>query len=216
MVLISPEALQRLNTPVQTSNVDTIENDMNKILYDPQMEDRTKWGQYQQMLQRRQFFHDQMRQPTEIPIIEKYNTNKSTPKFEEEILRTLPKAFKNKGELLFNRLCCNEIITWDSNGTVSINGSPLVGSNIVDLVCDVVRCKKSGGPVGWKHFVEALRQINIPQEFIGNPQRRQQQLPQPSSPRPVFPTLNARRRMRILAETTAPRRSRTWSRLSLH
>lgn len=204
MVLISPDALRRLNTPVKDNTVDTIENDMTKILHAPELEDRTKWSQYQQLMQRCQFFQDQLRQPTEIPIME---TADFTEKFEVEILRTLPKAFKTKGELLFKRLCASEVITWDRNGLVSINGVAIVGSNIVDLVCDVVRFKKSGSPVGWKEFTEALRLINVPQEFIGNQLRR---LQQPPSPRPVFPTLNARRRRTI---TPRNRRSRPWSQI---
>lgn len=208
MVLISPDVLRRLNTPVKDNTLETIENDMNKILHAPELEDSTKWPKYQQLMQRCQFLQDQLRQPAEISIIEKPVTTDNTTKFELEILRTLPKAFKTKGELLFRRLCDNEVITWDRNGSVSINGTAIVGSNIVDLVCDVVRFKKSGSPVGWQEFTNALSEINVPQEFIGNHQRR---LQQPSSPRPTFPTLNARRRRTITPINTRNRRSRTWS-----
>lgn len=210
MVLISPDVLRRLNTTSKDNTLDTIENDMNKILHTPELEDRAKWSQYQQLMQRCQFFQDQLRQPTEIPIIEKPTVSDSTQKFEVEILRTLPKAYKTKGELLFRRLCDNEVITWDKNGSVSINGTVIVGSNIVDLVCDVIRYKKSGSPVGWKEFTSALSEINVPQEFIGNHQRRQQP---PPSPRPVFPTLNARRRRTITPINSRNRRSRNWSHL---
>ncbi len=220
MVLISPDALQRLNaaTP-RNETLNVLEEDMNKVLHASDIEDRAKWAQYQQMLQRRQHFHDEMRKPMEIPIVEA--SNGGTRNFRDEILRTIPKAFKTKGELLFERLSDNELISWDRHGTVSINGAPIPNSNIVDLVCDVVRCKKTAaGPVGCAQFVEALRQINVPQEFIGNPQRRQQ--PQqhrdsPSSPRPTFPTLNARRRRTITPNLPERRRrvvSRAWTRFT--
>lgn len=49
MVLLSPDALRRLNTSVKDNEVDTIESNMNKILHTPELEDRTKssvpnWG----------------------------------------------------------------------------------------------------------------------------------------------------------------------------
>lgn len=211
MVLISPETLQRLNTPIRNEPLNTLESDMDKVLHNPELEDRTKWTQYQQMLQRRQYFHDQMRKPAEIQIVENGNMADYSQNFKEDILRTLPKAFKTKGELLFKRLCDNEVITWDKNGSVSINGGVLPNSNIVDLVCDVVRCKKSGSPAGWKEFIGALRQINIPQEFIGNPQRRTP----PENQRPTFSTLNTNRRLRR-RHTLTPTLPRRWSHLSLH
>lgn len=213
MVLISPDALKRLNTPITDNpSVDNIESDMNKVLHDPHLDDRMKWPQYQQMLQRNQFFRDQMRQPMEIPIIEQPSTSERKENFGEEILRIIPKAYKTKGELLFKRLCESDLITWDNNGTVSINTVTLPGSNITDLVCDVIRSKKSGNPSGWQQFLEFLRAINIPQELIGNPRRREVL---PASPRPAFPTLTARRRRTISLPRHQARQSR-WSHVSLH
>lgn len=217
MVLISPDVLRRLNTQAQDSNLMDIESDMSKVLHDPELEDRAKWTQYQQMLQRSQFFQDQMRQPTEIPIIEKPNKDDESRRFEQEILGTLPKAYKTKGELLFKRLCHNEVITWDKNGKVSINGAVVEGSNIVDLVCDTVRLKKSGGAVGWKKFTEALCDINVPRELIGNAQHKQRQ-PQDTSPspRPTFPSSTAARRRTITPKRPRKRRSQTWSHMPMH
>lgn len=215
MVLISPDVLNRLSNPIKDNTLNTIENDMSNILQSHDLDDRNKWAQYQQLLQRRQHFQDQHRQPVEIPIIETPSSTRNNEVFQTEILGTLPKALKTKGELLFKRLCDSDIITWDSCGRVSINNSVIPGSNITDLVCDVVRFKKSGCPTGWKQFSEALTTLNIPQEFIGNPQRRQNQpiapstaspsSPVPSSPRPIFPTMTARRRRRI----TPPQRLAT-------
>lgn len=192
MVLISPETLQRLNNAAPKDG--SLERDMSQVLHDPDIEDRTKWSQYQQMLQRNQHFHDQMRQPVSIPIVEKPSMATVSQSFEQEILSLLPKTLKTKGELLCKRLYDNEVITWDSKGRVSINGNVLPESNIVDLVSDVVRRRKSGGPTGWRRFLEALRQINVPAEYIDNPHRTNTVPQRPASPRPIFPTLNVRRR----------------------
>jgi len=223
--MISPEVLHRLNNPIKDDTLNKLESDMSKVLESDNLEDRTKWAQYEQLLQRRQHFQDQLRQPTEIPIVEKPNTNDINESFKEEILGALPKALRSKGELLFKRICSSDVITWDNYGRVSINSSAIPGSNITDLVCDVVRFKKSGSPTGWKQFIEALASINVPQEFIGNPQRRQPlsrpspaslSSPSPassrqvSSPRPTFPTLTARRRRRTISPSRPISRLARW------
>lgn len=212
MVLISPETLQRLNTPIKDNPIDTLDSDMSSVLHAPELEDRTKWTQYAQLLQRRQHYLDQLRQPVEIPIVETPTMKEYNESLREEILKALPKAFKTKGELLFKRLCDCESIKWDNQGRVCINNKILAGSNITDLVCDVIRSKKSGAPTGWKEFLEALRIINIPQEFIGNPQRR---AAAPSSPRPVFPSMNARRRRTITPARPVARRT-SWGQMRLN
>src|SRR5436190_3681747 len=181
MVLISPEVLQRLNNPIKDNTLNNIENDMVNILQSNDLEDRTKWAQYQQLLQRRQHFHDQLRQPAEIPIIETPNRKDTKEYFQEEILRSLPKALKTKGELLFKRLCTSDIINWDSCGRVSINSTVIPGSNITDLVCDVIRSKKSAGPTGSRQFMEALDSINIPKAIIDVSKRIQSQQTPPGS-----------------------------------
>lgn len=209
MVLISPEALQRLNTPVRDNTIDNLESDMTSVLHAPKLEDRTKWAQYAQLLQRRQHFLDQMRQPTELPIVETPTTKDYNQDLREEILQTLPKVYKTKGELLFNRLCACDLINWDNQGLVTINNKVLAGSNIIDLVCDVIRRKKSGAPAGWKEFLDGLRRINIPQEFIGNPLRRTD-----PNTRPVFPSLNARRRRTIVPSRPVARHA-SWGHVRL-
>lgn len=221
MVLISPELLQRFNTPLRDETLTNIEKDMSSILHSTEVEDREKWPQYQQLLHRRQHFQDQLREPVQVPVMETQSKrDNNNDCFQEEILKTLPKPYKTKGELLFKRLCTSDVITWDNQGRVSINGSAIPGSNITDLVCDVVRFKKSGNPAGWRQFVEALSTINVPQEFIGNPRRRldaqlSPNLPQPPSPRPVFPTLNARRRRRTLTPVRPVSRLAGWQRARL-
>ena len=207
MVLISLDVLRRLNTPTRDNNMLDLESDMHGVLHNPELEDRTKWTQYQQLMQRNQFFQDELRKPAEIPIIEQPVS--TSHRFEEEILGALPKVYKTKGELLFKRLCGSEVVTWDKNGKVSINGAAIEESNIVDLVCDAVRLKKSGGAVGWKPFTEALCQINVPQELIGNIQRRHQDTS--PAPRPTFPSASARRRRTITPARPKKRRSQTWS-----
>ena len=48
---------------------------------------------------------------------------------------------------------------------------PVPGSNIVDLVNDALRKRKSLQPVGWKMFPRGLKDVNAPMDLIGNPER---------------------------------------------
>ena len=59
-------------------------------------------------------------------------------------------------------------MSWDEDGTVRLYGKPIQGSNIIDLVNDVVRQRKGSEPTGWQPFAEGLRELNIPQDVIGN------------------------------------------------
>ena len=42
------------------------------------------------------------------------------------------------------------------------------GSNIIDLVNDVVRTRKTFSAVGKEAFADILKEIGVPREFIGN------------------------------------------------
>ena len=48
---------------------------------------------------------------------------------------------------------------------------PVSGSNIVDLVNDALKKRKSFQPVGWKIFARGLNDMIAPMDLIGNPER---------------------------------------------
>ena len=62
-------------------------------------------------------------------------------------------------------------MSWNIDGTVKLYGKLIQRSNIIDLVNDVVRQKKGSEPAGWQPFAEGLRELNIPQDVIGNRER---------------------------------------------
>lgn len=133
------------------------------------------------------------------------------------MLRIIPKEY-----IRLKESCClteSAITMQDGHdhryGTVNINGAPVTNSNIVDLVCDVVRCKRKRNadatePICCQEFIDALRLINIFQEFIENPQHRRTRhdtqegssAAAGSTSRPSFPLLSAIRRRLI---TPVPR-----------
>ena len=48
---------------------------------------------------------------------------------------------------------------------------PVAGSNVVDLVNDLLRKRKTD-PTGWQPFARQLRAMNLPMELVGNVTRR--------------------------------------------
>ncbi len=64
------------------------------------------------------------------------------------------------------------MISWDDLGRVKIKNDYIDGSNIVDLLTDLVRERKHYNPSGWKDFALAMREIDLPEEMIGNNKRR--------------------------------------------
>ena len=61
---------------------------------------------------------------------------------------------------------CGKVV-WDVNGVVTIDGTLVPGANIVDLVNDAMRDRRSAPP-GHLQFAVALRQSTVPREIIGN------------------------------------------------
>jgi hypothetical protein len=73
---------------------------------------------------------------------------------DDEILESVPKSMKAKAQLL-----------------LKYKGETVQGSNVVDVVNDVLRKRKYFNPQGWETFGEALREANAPQYLIDHEDR---------------------------------------------
>lgn len=173
MMLVPQEFFNKLkNQKEELQNVTgDLESEMKAVLYNNDtMDERVKWAQYQQLLQRYLHFKENERKPLQVTFDENEQVT-PTPKLYNEILESVPKLFKKKAQLLLQRLSQSDGIIWNDLGEVTIKGKPLVGSSITDLVGDVIRSRKNTNPTGWQEFAGLLRDINTPREFIGNPRR---------------------------------------------
>ena len=63
----------------------------------------------------------------------------------------------------------DDTVTWTEDGEVRIRGEPLTGTNIVDLVGDVVRSasSKTSAPQR-ERFLNALAEANVPETLVKN------------------------------------------------
>jgi hypothetical protein len=90
---------------------------------------------------------------------------------EEEILDSVPKTMKTKAELLERKMKADPSIAWSEKGELKYKGETVRGSNVVDLVNDVLHKRKYFNPQGWETFGEVLREANVPQNLIGHEDR---------------------------------------------
>ena len=193
MILVDPRMVgSNVTTPASGPPVpDATSNSLREL--DQEMRDtldrkdlplEDKANAYQQILRRYLQRFDQYRnKPLGVVKVKKEkrggeeSEGDAAPKrvadIEEEVLRTVPKSMKRKAEQLLSRLKTDPVVTWSPNGELSYKGIRVPDSNIVDLINDVLRKRRTmPDPRGWETFATALRRINIPQELVGNPERR--------------------------------------------
>ncbi len=105
-------------------------------------------------------------------VVNKISTDVQTEKpteytfNEERLIESLPKYARRNGKILLNHL---KGINFDlsQTGELIINGEPIPGSNITDLVHHVTRNRSNtSAPAGSKQFVDLLNSTNVPKEAL--------------------------------------------------
>jgi len=90
----------------------------------------------------------------------------------KDVVANVPKSLKVKAERLLQRIQAHPHLTWSDRGELSWQGQLIKNSNLIDLVNDVLRKRKRSAPArGWETFATVLRELNIPQELVGNSDR---------------------------------------------
>ena len=89
-----------------------------------------------------------------------------------EVIASVPISLRNKAGRLLQRLKSNPQVKWNELGELEYDGRVIKQSNLTDLVNDVLRKRRqTPDPLGWDVFADALRQVNVAQDLIGNPKR---------------------------------------------
>ena len=119
----------------------------------------------------------------EIPIVSVAPQNTNTPQVSssqslqpiEQTLQDILLPTQRRNGMVLYRIIkgrCHDI-TWDDNGVISILGSELQGSNIIDTIINLLSQRKQSlvQPVGFKALIPFLIKANIPQHLILNKER---------------------------------------------
>ena len=166
MNLVDPRMLESLPpvNPVHRT-LNTLDQDMQAILQRSDLSDADKVRQYNQVLQR--YLEYQDRQPTGPP------SALPSPRhdLEGDLIHTVPKTMQKKAKALLERIKSHPDMNWNERGEFVYQNRVVGGSNMVDLINDMLRHRKSFQPRGWQAFARALRQTNVPQDMIGHRER---------------------------------------------
>ena len=98
------------------------------------------------------------------------------------ILLTIPKNKQQKAKILIDNVSPH--ISWNQNGEVTINGSFIQHSHIIDLIKKTLDKYKTNNPIGYDQFSRLLQRINIPKFVVSKPL---QQGKGPTYPPPGIP-----------------------------
>ena len=220
------------STDTLGKNVQALDDEMMTILDRKDLDDRTKVTLYNQVLQRYNALSDKhVKEPVRVvslndsmsaavaaapsglgtgvepgPVVEGTvgaPATSATSGIEADVVDTVPKTMQVKARRLMEHL--KRDIAWTARGELIHEGVPIVGSNVVDLVNDLLRERKTD-PIGWQPFARQLRAINLPMELIGNTSRK-------AYIRQATTTATPSRR-RTRAGTSSARRSLSWTPLA--
>ena len=209
LALIDPDLLERLlkasSGPTMTPppephlrSMNTLDTSMKQVLDQPDISQDEKVKQYNQLLQRYRTYDDKRSDPVPPPIPTQVDH------WEKDIIDSVPMTMQRRAKLLVNRIKASDgLMSWNERGELLRNGQPVPGTNIVDLVNDVVRRRKGFDPEGWTSFAEGLREINVPQDVVGHPDRwawirglhkpmHDSTLPQPTKKRHAVPVVSTK------------------------
>jgi hypothetical protein len=93
-------------------------------------------------------------------------------KSSKNIVESVPKSYRAQARLLMKHLLDNAVpdrINWDEDGVVTINGNIVKDSNIVELINDAMRERKTvKPPSGRAQFARLLRSLNTRSSLLGN------------------------------------------------
>ena len=222
MALVDPRLLDTLRSPPPATDtlgkkVQAFDDEMKTILDRKDLDDGTKVTLYNQVLQRYNVLTDKrIKEPLRVVTVNESEVEPGSEGavrapisgLEATVLATVPRTMQAKASRLMEHL--KRDIAWTARGELIHEGMPVVGSNVVDLVNDLL-LKRKTAPTGWQPFAQQLRAINLPMTLVGNVSRRAYIRPAPA----VTPSRRSITTPRAAAAAAgSARRSLSWSPLS--
>ena len=127
-------ATDTAQVPYSNSAINGLDGEMKQILDDTNLNDREKWTQYYQILQR-YFQHNKIqRQPVQLDITDFAQSNEKNLS-NQDIISTFPISMQKQAERLLNWIKRSNVnICWDQKGEVAVKDHTIEGSNIICLL----------------------------------------------------------------------------------
>ena len=108
----------------------------------------------------------------EQTMTSKSDTSQQLSATDKQIIDSVPKTMQNRAKLLIQKLKNHsDVISWNDNRQLVLDGPTIPNSNIVDLVTDLMQKRKGFNPEHSSTFAKALAKINVPEDYVRNPAR---------------------------------------------
>ena len=179
-MLPQPTPQQPLPDPLATS-LSSLDQTMQGILQNTSGgDDYTKAQIYSQALQRYLRQADQYRERPlgkvtlkEIDSVGEDKSEKDVSQIKELLKKTLPPTLIRGGTTLADTLADLPEVSWDDKLQLIVDGKTVQSSNVVDLLSDLARKKKTTKPPkGMDTLLDVLKARNIAKSLIINETRR--------------------------------------------
>ena len=174
MNLMDPRQMERYEpvNPVYRA-MGELDREMETVLQRRDLTDAEKVQRYNQILQR--FLEYDNKRPGQVqetnPSLHGMSHGMSHGMMEQQTIELIPKLLKKKATVLMQHIRDHPDMGWTKEGAFVYKGRAVSGSNMIDLVADLMRARKNRNPPGWQQFARALQETNIPQELVGNQAR---------------------------------------------
>ena len=177
--------------PPLTAQVNYLDSEMDSLLRRQDLTQDDKANMYNQILQRYLTYYDKrMSQPVRVSVVPPKpvvtpkpveTEDAKTPEtaelalsglpgeIESDILECVPPTMKARARQLVKKLKDNkDLVGWNDKAQLVFEGRLIPGSNVIDLVNDVLRHRKDFNPPGWQVFAKVLRNVNVPEGIVRN------------------------------------------------
>lgn len=195
MTLVPEELARAVQASMGSSQptrkvLSNLDESIRSILESDNVSDKEKVVLYHETLQKYLQLQQQEARPTSIHLRVSEqpspgsNVQDALPKSEmertssirEQVLKMLPVTLKHKATLLMDHILKqpeDDLWSWNRRGELIFNGRVIGGSNMIDLMYDVLKDRKMVEPTGWQYFLHVLRDANVPESLIMNKDRRE-------------------------------------------
>ena len=167
------DVLQAIHRPEQREMLKRYQLAQNLLHDAKQTNDDTKLDEYQEAMQDFARLRDQQtraRLPPQQPVKQQAD-NETKSDDDAVVVNALPTSQQTNARKLMQLLRAqgDDVVSWTRNGDVHIRGQRVRGTNIVDLVGDVVRAtpSKTSTPER-ERFLSALAEANVPETLVKN------------------------------------------------
>ena len=102
---------------------------------------------------------------------------KSTDDDVKKLLINFPVSLVSKAKSMLDMIkTSGNILSYNDQGEMIVEGKVVNGSHISDLIYDVLLGRKGFEPRGWEQFLAGLIKMNVPERIVTNTNRRNKML----------------------------------------